>query len=1152
MIELFIENTKIDLKDDIDISFTYESIDPDKLSSIKNTFSKTVSVPGTPSNNIAFGHIFRLDRIINENIATPIGSGYDPHKRVNWIINKNGFVISQGYCTLDNIKVKDYTEITYELTLYGGIGNLFFELTYDSNADNLNLLNLADLYYNWRPKTALSGYGTAMTELEEANDTLMLCSPSIIAHAWHSLVPVNASGTTDIDKDIVFVPCYSGLNEEFDSKHMLVNINNQIWGGAPIPASTKSKLNNSFPRTLNAIEDNAGSAASETYYALDSALGATGTSRYGLVTFSRDLDPWEAGDLRVTDMPVAIRFSKLMYAIKEYASRKGYEINFDNDILESFHYKYSWLLLGKVLKSLDKIVTVTLDASSWDTFEAHYLWKQEDHSCSTVDDLPYQPINMPISPTEPGYYSAKIDSGRYTFLANYTAKWHMKGHMWSSASMIDDILPNNGDGNFSFSYFKAPLNSSATKGWQIWYAYAVVNVIQIGADRLKAIADVIYPRGYNAKGFGKLYKNYFGRNSYATDRVASLLATKYGVATSDVVFHDCDLSIDNISQNSSTYITEFDVVCSSAKCSTIVEVTEESEMISVDQYRVPVWALCEWSAGSPSVYTTAGILGETTPTPTAPWGWTNMNDAITSLINYNNEVMTESWDVFESANDEDDPVAWNTGVSLSLDSSSFNGFLTQVSSGYSNIQLKKRELFANTSTPMKYLVDFCKLMNYKLVYDDTNKRLDIMPLKKYYNGGTYNIDSLVDYAREMSMKVVPNCKTIEIGLETLETYPVSLFNKISKRKFDTETYNTKIEFIGEDKKLLDNLVYKNTSEWQQSSVFYNITPQFPRAYNTPTISWTLFKQGTTLDNIQKNEFFTEAVNVLSSFQLLDKTDYMPKQALFDKDNKMVSDIANSLVFLNGFVRNYDYTPVSDAGQEEIVDRAIWPRVVLTSDTPLQIYLNGQRCYMADFKYYNNQFTSWGAYSLDSDTSTSWVLPFFSKDLYNMYNPSVDIWTKSTDKIASWNLADLKDATSSSSLIDNFVSLVDVGFITDPKYNYTETVTSTTIWDDPVTGPNVYTFNEVPADDEGFTERPYDMCWKDYLDDLYDTDTRDVTLWVDLSKFGDGNSIMRKIYSWKSHLWVITKISNFRVSDIIHDKFTKVTMHKIKDISTWTI
>ena len=65
MIELYIENQKIDLTDDIEINFTYETVDPDKLSSIKNSFSKTVNIPGTPNNNRTFGYIFRFDKYFN-------------------------------------------------------------------------------------------------------------------------------------------------------------------------------------------------------------------------------------------------------------------------------------------------------------------------------------------------------------------------------------------------------------------------------------------------------------------------------------------------------------------------------------------------------------------------------------------------------------------------------------------------------------------------------------------------------------------------------------------------------------------------------------------------------------------------------------------------------------------------------------------------------------------------------------------------------------------------------------------------------------------------------------------------------------------------------------------------------------------------------
>ena len=57
-------------------------------------------------------------------------------------------------------------------------------------------------------------------------------------------------------------------------------------------------------------------------------------------------------------------------------------------------------------------------------------------------------------------------------------------------------------------------------------------------------------------------------------------------------------------------------------------------------------------------------------------------------------------------------------------------------------------------------------------------------------------------------------------------------------------------------------------------------------------------------------------------------------------------------------------------------------------------------------------------------------------------------------------------------------------------------------------------------------------------------------YIDLSGLGDANTIMRNIYSWKSHLWIITKLENFKIAETVKDKFTKVTLHKIKSISTW--
>ena len=225
MIELYIENKKIDITDDLEINFTYESIDPDKLSSIKNSFSKTVNIPGTASNNITFGHIFRYDKYIPVSDLFKIDNYYDPHKKVNWFINKNGAVINRGYCTLDNILVKNERDITYQLTLYGGIGEFFYSLTYNEDGSPKTLY---DMYWNWWPKVGLIGHGTQTTPTNENSKTLYKCSADIVASSYHNLNPLYTyEGTTEIEKDIVFVPCYTGLYEDFDSKHMLVSTFNQ-------------------------------------------------------------------------------------------------------------------------------------------------------------------------------------------------------------------------------------------------------------------------------------------------------------------------------------------------------------------------------------------------------------------------------------------------------------------------------------------------------------------------------------------------------------------------------------------------------------------------------------------------------------------------------------------------------------------------------------------------------------------------------------------------------------------------------------------------------------------------------------------------------------------------------------------------------------
>ena len=156
---------------------------------------------------------------------------------------------------------------------------------------------------------------------------------------------------TNIENDIVFVPCYTGNYEDFDSKAMLVNTgnqNNNVIGNTKIMTdNVKDLLMNSFPDSFSQDD--------KTYTTLSKNFDTNG-ERYGLVKFSRDLDPFEAGELRVNEMPYAIRLSKLMEVISNPINNGGYEVEWDESIKLSPYWLYSFVLMNKLKKEKNDVI----------------------------------------------------------------------------------------------------------------------------------------------------------------------------------------------------------------------------------------------------------------------------------------------------------------------------------------------------------------------------------------------------------------------------------------------------------------------------------------------------------------------------------------------------------------------------------------------------------------------------------------------------------------------------------------------------------------------------------------------------------------------------------------------------------------------------
>ena len=131
MIQLYFENQKVDLTENLEIPMTYENIDLGQPEATLNNYSKTVTIYGTPSNNKLLGSIYRFDKSILEGDSL-VGVTFDPNKRVEYTLLNNGVLFDRGYFKLDKINVKN-GQVSYDLTLYGGIGNFFYSLLYNED-----------------------------------------------------------------------------------------------------------------------------------------------------------------------------------------------------------------------------------------------------------------------------------------------------------------------------------------------------------------------------------------------------------------------------------------------------------------------------------------------------------------------------------------------------------------------------------------------------------------------------------------------------------------------------------------------------------------------------------------------------------------------------------------------------------------------------------------------------------------------------------------------------------------------------------------------------------------------------------------------------------------------------------------------------------
>lgn len=295
-IELYINNTLVEFNEPPQINITYLHEDLHNPTVIKNSFSKTVTVKGTKNNNALFGCFYDNTRIISYEDPSLYGASFNPSKKVDFVLYKNGEIIEKGYAKLDEV-IKNGNDIEYHISLFGGLGQFLYNLTYDEYDEELKLSNL--------------DYGVDLDFPVDKN---------IIYDAWNRLNNIDNNGTDRFDV-INFTPCYNGIpTENFDANKVVINLNDNRFG------------------------------INEEIYDAENGTTYSTVDGYVLGELINEVDDVMVGDYRSYLQRPVLRVKSMIDAICNFTD---YEVDLDADFfnVNNPYYNDSWMTLPLVTET---------------------------------------------------------------------------------------------------------------------------------------------------------------------------------------------------------------------------------------------------------------------------------------------------------------------------------------------------------------------------------------------------------------------------------------------------------------------------------------------------------------------------------------------------------------------------------------------------------------------------------------------------------------------------------------------------------------------------------------------------------------------------------------------------------------------------------
>lgn len=151
MVEIYINDTLLDLPEEgVAFPLNYSIADIREPAKRQQSFSKTVTLPSSKTNDKLFTHAFNVNR----------SGGYNPNTKATCLVLQDSVEIFNGYARLIKIKQDAVRKYNYDVEIYGKLSNIFFDFA----KDKLGSLDFSEFNHDYTKANQANSWDTSIIQ----------------------------------------------------------------------------------------------------------------------------------------------------------------------------------------------------------------------------------------------------------------------------------------------------------------------------------------------------------------------------------------------------------------------------------------------------------------------------------------------------------------------------------------------------------------------------------------------------------------------------------------------------------------------------------------------------------------------------------------------------------------------------------------------------------------------------------------------------------------------------------------------------------------------------------------------------------------------------------------------------------------------------